>query len=125
MARTARQGLGRMGERLAREHLEKLGYQIIATNHRTTTGEIDLVAQEGGALVIIEVRTRRGRALGTPEESVTPIKAQRLAALAEEYGQAHPELPADLRVDLVAVELTPSGKLLRVELVRNAVVDQG
>ena len=125
MARTARQTLGQMGEQLAREHLERLGYQIIAANARTRTGEIDLVALEGGALVIVEVRTRRGRALGTPEESVTLVKAARLAALAEEYGQAHPDLPQDLRIDLVAVELAPSGKLLRVELVRNAVVDQG
>lgn len=121
MAGSARINLGAMGERLARERLEALGYQILATNHRTTNGEIDLVALEGGALVIIEVRTKRGVSRGTPEESVTPVKAARLAALAEEYAQEHPELPQELRIDLVAVELTTQGKLLRVEVIKDAV----
>lgn len=121
MARTARQGLGARGERLARAHLEGLGYRVLEANHRTAGGEIDLVALEGGALVIVEVRTRRGQEYGTPEESVVGVKAQRLAALAEEYAQAHPELPQELRIDVVAVELTPQGRLLRVEVIRNAV----
>lgn len=121
MAKTARQGLGARGERLARAHLEGLGYRVLEVNHRSASGEIDLVALESGALVFVEVRTKRGQSYGTPEESVVGVKAQRLAALAEEYAQAHPELPQELRIDVVAVELTPQGRLLRVEVIRNAV----
>lgn len=117
----ARQRLGALGERLAREHLERRGYQILEVNHRSPTGELDLVALEGGCLVCVEVRTRRGGAYGTPEESVTGDKARRLVALAEEYAQAHPELPADLRIDVVAVELTERGRLARIEVHQNAV----
>ena len=117
----ARQRLGALGERLAREHLERRGYQVLEVNYRSPTGELDLVALEGGCLVCVEVRTRRGQAYGTPEESVNSDKARRLIALAEEYAQAHPELPADLRIDVVAVELTERGHLARIEVHQNAV----
>ncbi len=116
-----RRALGALGERLARLHLETHGYTILAANHRTPLGEIDLVATEGGCLVIVEVRTRRGVARGTPAESVNRAKARKLAALAEEYAAAHPELPPDLRVDVVAVQFTPQGRLQGVEVIQNAV----
>ena len=118
---SARQKLGALGERLAKEHLERRGYTILETNYRSVTGELDLVALESGCLVFVEVRTRRGRAFGTPEDSVTPDKARRLVALAEEYAQSHPELPGDLRIDLAAVELSERGNLIRIEIITNAV----
>ena len=119
--RDTRRGLGVWGERRARAHLERLGYRVLETNYRTNAGEIDIVAEEGGDLVCIEVRTKRGRSFGTPEESIVGNKARRLAALAEEYAQAHPDLPADLRVDIVAIELTERGQVLRVEVLKNVV----
>ncbi|MBI2886932.1 MAG: YraN family protein [Chloroflexi bacterium] len=116
---SVRQRLGALGERLARQHLERLGYQVLEANYRVPTGELDLVALEGGYLVFVEVRTRRGRAFGTPEESVDARKAQRLSALAEEFAQRRPDLPRDMRIDLVAVEFTLRGKLERIEVLRN------
>ena len=110
-------------ERLARERLEQSGYRVLAVNHRTRAGELDLVAVEGGYLVGVEVRTKRGPAFGTPEESITVQKAERLARLVEQYAVDHPGLPDDLRVDLVAVELTLEGELMRVEIIQNAVED--
>lgn len=118
-----RRALGALGERLARQRLEALGYRIIAANHRTRSGEIDLIALEGDCLVFVEVRTRRGAGHGTPAESVVGAKAERLAALAEEYAADHPELPADLRVDVVAVQFTPSGTLRSIDVIKNAVTD--
>ena len=118
-----RRSLGALGERLARQHLEALGYRIVAANHRTRTGEIDLIAVEDGCPVFIEVRTRRGAAHGTPAESVVGAKAERLSALAEEYAADHPELPESLRVDVVSVQFTPSGGLQRIEVIRNVVTD--
>ena len=116
-----RRGLGTRGELLARKRLEELGYRIIDANARTRYGELDLVAIEDGCLVGVEVRTKRGVAFGTPEESITPSKARRLAELIEAYAQAHPDLPEDLRVDVVAVEMTVRGELVRLDVIKNAV----
>ena len=120
----ARRGLGNLGERLAAEYLEKHGYVIRERNWRAPQlGELDIVAEEGGYLVYVEVRTRRGRAYGTPEDSITVAKKLRLVQLAMAYRQMHSQagLPPDERIDVVAVELTPAGRLFRIEIIKNAV----
>lgn len=115
-----RRGLGRRGEDLAARRLVAKGYQIVARNWRCETGELDLVARDGEELVVVEVRTRRGQALGTPEESVTPAKQVRLIALAEAYVQAH-DWQGSWRLDVVAVEMDQRGRLLRVDHYENAI----
>lgn len=115
-----RQGLGRRGEELAASHLAGLGYRVLARNVRCPGGEIDIIAADGACLVMVEVRTRRGVSHGSPEESVTPAKQARMRRLAEAYVEALPEPPASYRVDVVAVELSPAGALLRVELITDA-----
>ncbi len=69
----------------------------------------------------MEVRTRTGDAFGSPEESVTPLKMQRLRRAAASYAQEHDDLPAQQRIDFVAVELDSSGRIKRIELIENAV----
>jgi len=119
---TSRQYLGQAGEHLAQTALRQQGYIILETNwRRPGLGELDIVALDGDTLAFVEVRTRRGRAFGTPEESITPRKQARLAALAETYLQEHPPRPAFWRIDLVAIELSPQGSLQRVEIIKNAV----
>lgn len=115
-----RQGLGRRGEELAARHLVAQGYEILARNWRCETGELDLVARDGDCLALVEVRARRGRVLGTPEESITVAKQARLVALAEAYVQEY-DWPGDYRIDVVAVELDRRGRLLRVAHYENAV----
>lgn len=114
---------GAVGERVAREHLEKLGYRILETNFRCHDGEIDIVAEKGGQLVFVEVRTRRGREFGTPEESITPAKRQKLIQLATTYLQTYQALSQPWRIDVVAVELGPGGLPSRVELIEHAVAE--
>ena len=116
-----RQRLGELGERLAKRHLEASGYAILETNYRTQSGEMDLIAEKDGTLVFVEVRTRRGSGFGSPEESITPDKRQRLAAIADEYLQATNAQDMERRVDLVAVEFGSGGKLQRLEVLENAV----
>ena len=120
MAVDDRRGLGRHGEELAAQHLMARGYEIVARNWRCETGEIDLVTRDGDCLAFVEVRTRRGRALGTPEESITATKQARLVDLAEAYVQMR-DWPGSYRIDVVAVELDRRGRLLRVEHYENAV----
>ncbi len=110
---TARKQLGILGEQLARQHLERQGMTILAQNWRCPHGEIDLIARDRGVLVIAEVKTRRGRAAGTPEQGVDARKQAKLCELAQCYIQSA-GWEGDVRLDVVAVELTSAGKLLRV-----------
>jgi putative endonuclease len=120
----ARKKLGQRGEDLAAGHLEERGYVVREHNWRCPAGEIDIVAEDGDCLVFVEVRTRRGREYGTPEDSVTPAKQARLVEVAQAYLQEH-SWDGDWRIDVVAVEMTSGGKLLRVELIKNAVTGGG
>ena len=117
-----RQRLGRWGEGVAATHLEAQGYVIVAHNWRCAAGEIDLVARDGETLVFVEVKTRRGRAYGAPEEALTPRKAARLLQLGEQYCYEHDLNDVNWRIDLVAVELDNRGLLLRCEHIPNAVL---
>ncbi len=124
MATTARQGLGRLGERLAAQALADRGHQIVARNARTEEGEIDLVTRLGEQWVFVEVRTRRGRRFGTPEESITPRKQARMIRSARAFLAGRVEDEPPWRIDLVAVELSDRGELLRVEVIENAVAQR-
>lgn len=116
-----RKSLGAFGEAYARGYLARRGYRIIESNVRLPIGEIDIVASDGDTLVFVEVRTRRSRRLGTPEESVTRRKAQRLLALAQQYLQRHGGPDQTWRIDVVAVEVGGDGRVTRAEVYQNAV----
>lgn len=116
-----RQGLGRLGERLASQYLEEWGYQIRERNYRCPQGEIDLVAGEGGQLVFVEVRTRRGDSFGTAEESVDQAKRKKLLEVAQSYLSERGCEDVSWRVDVIGLELSPRGELREIRLTRNAV----
>ncbi len=118
--RNHRRRLGQHGENLAAQHLVAKGHEIVARNWRCEAGELDLVSLDGDCLAFVEVRTRRGRSLGSPEESITPTKQARLIALSEAYVQAN-DWTGEWRIDVVAVEMDPRGRLLRVDHYENAV----
>jgi putative endonuclease len=121
LMRDPRRGLGQRGEELAVAELARRGYTIRQRNWRCAAGEVDLVAEHDDWLVFVEVRARRGRALGAPEASITPAKRARMIQVAQSY-LAELELgEVDWRIDVVAVELTRGGKLLRVDVYENAV----
>ncbi len=117
----SRQRLGQAGEQMAADLLAGKGYQIVARNWRSgRSGEIDLVAQDGPTLVVVEVRARRGLVYGSAEESVTPGKQARLTALAEAYS-ASVGWQGPLRIDVVAISLSSDGRLLEVRHIEDAV----
>ena len=120
-----RKATGARGESAAVAYLRHKGYSIVATNWRCRRGEIDIVAQDGPALVFVEVRTRNSRQLGTPEESVTPTKQRRLVELAETYLHI---LDLDgrpwngpWRIDVVALQAHPARDDFAINHVVNAV----
>jgi putative endonuclease len=112
---------GLMGEKLACEFLGKNGYDIVERNYRCPEGEIDIIARQQDTLVFIEVRTKTSRKYGTPEESITRAKADRLRTLAARYGQSHNNLPEAWRIDVVAIQMNKDGRASRIEIIENAV----
>lgn len=116
-----RVGLGRRGEELAARALAREGYTIVARNWHCTEGEVDIVARDGEEWVFVEVRTRCGRAFGTPEESLTRAKQERMIDVAQRYLIEHEIGQVAWRLDLVAVELDYTGRLVRLEQLENVV----
>jgi len=116
-----KQDTGRLGENLACHALKKRGYRILERNYRCRYGEIDIVARKSDYLVFIEVRTKTGSAFGTPEESITFQKKQRLSASILSYLESHANLPENWRLDFVAVDIdTAGGKASRIEIIEDA-----
>jgi len=117
----SRRVLGDLGERLAVQHLLAKGYCIRERNFRVREGEIDIIAQSGDVLAFVEVRCRRGDAMGTAGESLTSVKQRRLLALADAYGQARDGLPDQRRIDVIAVDFGRGGRLLSLDHIEGAV----
>ncbi|HAI87434.1 MAG TPA: hypothetical protein DCL63_10655, partial [Firmicutes bacterium] len=84
------QDIGRAGEALAREYLASIGYEILECNLRLGRGEIDILACDGEALVVVEVKTRCSAAFGRPEEQLTADKLRTLHRLAARVSAANP-----------------------------------
>lgn len=120
-----RREAGILGEKLARDFLQGRGYDVLETNYRCAEGEIDIVARHEDTLVFIEVRSRQGAEFGSPEESITPAKMAKLRTVSAHYLQNHENLPDSWRIDVVAIELGADHKAKRIELIENAVSEEG
>jgi putative endonuclease len=128
-----RQALGRWGERLAAEYLEKRGYTVLGQNARTSYGEIDLVARQSfdldgssdehpaSMIVFVEVKTRSSKLYGMPEDSITAKKQTRMLESAQAYLQAHPELEGDWRIDVIAIQRFRSGEKPQITHFENVI----
>ena len=112
---------GDRGERAAAKHLRRQGLRIIARQHRSRLGEIDLIALDAGRVVFVEVKTRRSNAAGRPEEAITTAKQRQLTRLALEYLKRRGWLgkrPA--RFDVVAVTWPDDGSKPKIVHYRDA-----
>lgn len=100
--------VGAHGERLAARYLTDLGMVVLDRNWRSAAGEIDIVARDGEALVICEVKTRRRPTFGTPAEAIGPRKVARLRRLAAEWLAETRLRPREVRFDVIEVTATRS-----------------
>jgi putative endonuclease len=124
-----RRALGRLGERLAAAHLQRLGFAIVARNVRTRHGEIDLIAFDGEALVFVEVKTRRSRKRWrlTPEEQPLAwlrirqrARVRRLASAWLHAESANRPAAHTIRFDAVGVIVDEADRLLSLDHVESA-----
>lgn len=108
---------GRRGEDAAVAFLRREGFAILERNYRCAYGEIDVVARDGESLVFVEVRARASAAFGTPEESITGRKSQKMIECAHAYLLEH-DVRRSWRIDLAAVELE-HGRVRRLDYYRH------
>jgi putative endonuclease len=104
MPRPNRRIQGKAGEDLAARFLESHGFTIMERNYRFERGEIDLIAEEDGELVFIEVKARNSTLFGAPEDAVTEEKQEQVRAVADGYLFEHDIDNRPCRFDVVAIE---------------------
>jgi putative endonuclease len=97
--------LGHEGEAAAADFLQRLGYRILHRNWRSGHKELDIVAQDGDMLVVVEVKTRTNEEFGRPDEAVTPMKIRRITLSADAYVREF-EIDLPVRFDVLSVEGT-------------------
>jgi putative endonuclease len=94
--------LGRLGEQLAKTHLEGLGYEILDENWTHGKAEVDLIAYQNKTIIFVEVKARSGNWFGQPEDFVDNRKQKLLVDAANEYIYLM-EHKGEVRFDIVSV----------------------
>jgi putative endonuclease len=108
---------GAEGEAHAVEHIRKRGYEILETNWRFGQEEIDIIARNKDFLVVVEVKTRSGKAFGEPESFVNRQKQRHLIKAAGAYIEKH-GLDLEVRFDIASV--LKNGDSYNVQIIENA-----
>ena len=109
--------LGKQGEKLAVDFLQKNGYEILETNWIFQKAEIDIIAQKEAVLAIVEVKTRSSIDFGLPQDFVKPKKIQLLLKAVNEYVITN-ELDVEVRFDIIAVH--KDGNEFKIEHIEEA-----
>jgi putative endonuclease len=106
---------GQRGEDLAAAHFERLGYRVLARNHRTRYGELDLVVSDGDNLVFVEVKTRR-EGSGNPWDNLHDLKRSQVRRMAIAWLKDCNRRPfGDLRFDAVGIVVDGAGELVSLD----------
>ena len=131
--------LGQRGERLAAQHLERLGYALVAANFTLPVGrnlrgaivhaEIDLIAYDGATLCFVEVKTRASDWFAAPEANVDLRKQRQISRAARRYRRMFDLMKEPFRYDVVSIVLPETGAdgeagRPRLEVLRNFWTDE-
>jgi putative endonuclease len=95
--------LGRQGEEIAANYLQKQGYEILARNYRCRYGELDIICKKNGVIVFVEVKTRRSDYFGSPEEAITKTKIEHIKKVALIYLAENKAPYRETRFDVVTI----------------------
>ncbi|HKB88674.1 MAG TPA: YraN family protein [Patescibacteria group bacterium] len=111
--------LGRLAEDFAVKLLKDKGYKVVDRNFHSRFGEIDIVAEENGVLVFVEVKARWSLKFGSPEEAVTSSKLMKIKKTADYYALINSKTDWKMRIDVVALEINggtiSSSKIISVD----------
>ncbi len=111
--------LGQAGEELATAYLEKAGYKILIRNYRQKCGEIDIIAEDRGTLVFVEVKTRKSTSFGIPFAAVTEKKQRQIGRVAQVYLSSNNLFNHPARFDVISI-LMDEDRPPVIELLPNA-----
>ncbi|MDP8263616.1 MAG: YraN family protein [Candidatus Ancaeobacter aquaticus] len=111
--------IGKAGEDIAERYLKKNGYSVREKNFRSHFGEIDIVAEEAGTIVFVEVKTRTSDAYGDGTESITISKIRTITRTAQLYLSAYKCTNRDCRFDVIAIQLV-RGEVSELSHIKNA-----
>ncbi|MDD5251788.1 MAG: YraN family protein [Patescibacteria group bacterium] len=128
LAKDDRSGLGMRGEDVATAYLANKGYRILGRRWKSGVfgaNEIDIVAEERGEIVFVEVKTRRGLGFGAPEEAVTAAKRAALRRAAWTWLGAHCAMNRPYRIDVIGVVIPADGSRPRLCHLESAVGEEG
>jgi putative endonuclease len=96
------QELGILGENMAQKYLLKQGYTIRTTNYRFIKYEIDIVAEKGDKIIVVEVKTRQTAEIGEPWMAVTRKKQRQIISCADHYMQSR-SIDKEVRFDIISI----------------------
>lgn len=108
-----RKQLGQSGEILACQFLKSKGFRILARNLRFKFGEIDILAEKGEDVILVEVKTKASKEFGEPVEEVDYFKKRKLSQLARAISQKYPN--KNIRIDVVSVKINNQVELKHIE----------
>ena len=94
--------LGKWGEDQAADYLQRKGYTIIERDWKSGKRDLDIIAQDGNVIVFVEVKTRRNRLYGEPEESVDYHKLQNLQQAISHYVKFK-HIRQEIRFDIISI----------------------
>ncbi|MFA0962440.1 YraN family protein [Roseivirga sp. BDSF3-8] len=106
--------IGADGEHLAESFLKKKGYRVLDRNFRYKRGEIDLIVQKDNLIAFVEVKTRKNKVFGNPEEFVSDVQAERIMEVAEYFIHKHAWAHL-IRFDIVAITQKPRLEIVHLE----------
>ena len=109
--------LGDLGEELAVEHLVKNGYDILERNYTYQKAEVDIIAQKGNTLIVVEVKTRSTADFGNPQDFLKPKQIKRLVMAVDAYINDN-DLDVEVRFDIIAIVI--EGKNIDLEHLEDA-----
>jgi len=112
-----RKNLGQQGEKIVESYLESKGYQLLERNYRKRVGEIDLITKDPSKneIVFIEVKTRRSKRFGPPEEAVTAWKIRKIEKTAQEWLRENKNVDILWRIDIIALEINKKNSITHLE----------
>lgn len=112
--------VGNKGESIAEDYLKRKGYKIIRKNYRCRFGEVDIIARDNDTIVFIEVRTKQNDNFGSPQDSITPAKIEKISKTSLSFIQEKKLTGFSYRFDFIAITF-PQGKP-NIEHIENAFV---